>query len=442
MRKIAVIGTGYVGLVSGTCFADVGHQVICSDIDSSKINKLKAGKIPIYEPGLEELVQKNVQKNRLTFTTDIPHAIRESEVIYIAVGTPMAESGQADLTYVKNVARTIGQHLNDYKVVVNKSTVPVGTGQIVRRIIQEHIRENIDFDVVSNPEFLREGSAVDDTFNMERAVIGAASEKAARIIEEIHEPFKTTIIKTNVESAEMIKYASNAFLAAKISFINDIANICERVGADVTKVAEGMGLDGRIGPKFLQAGIGFGGSCFPKDTQALIHIAEQAGYDFKMLKAVIDTNEKQRMVVVHKLKSILPDLNGKTIAVLGLAFKPNTNDMRDAPSIDVVSALLSEGAVVKAFDPIANDEARQYFQDSVHYARDVYAALEQADACIILTDWPEVRKLNLSQVKQVMNKPIVIDGRNCFELQAAEDAQLHYYSIGRPSVTEQERLKI
>ncbi|WP_226682054.1 UDP-glucose 6-dehydrogenase TuaD [Sutcliffiella horikoshii] len=434
MKRIAVMGTGYVGLVSGTCFAEVGHQVICCDIDEKKINKLLDGEIPIYEPGLEEVVKRNIEEKRLTFTTDIPSAIRDSEVIYIGVGTPMAPSGEADLTYVKNVAKTIGENLNSYKVVVNKSTVPVGTGRLVASIIKENLQKEMDFDVVSNPEFLREGSALYDTMNMERAVIGASSEKAAAIIKEIHEPFNTTIISTDIESAEMIKYASNAFLATKISFINDIANICERVGADVTKVAEGMGMDTRIGAKFLQAGIGYGGSCFPKDTQALVHMAEQVDYDFKLIKAVIETNQQQKMHIVKKLKDIFPSLKGKKISILGLAFKPNTDDMRDAPSLDIIPALLELGAEIKAFDPIAVEEAKHYFADSITYNTDLNSTLEGTDAAVILTDWKEVMEMDLTITKHLLNNPILIDGRNCFDLKYAEEAGLIYHSIGRPQV--------
>lgn len=434
MKKIAVMGTGYVGLVSGTCFSEVGNQVICCDIDESKITMLNEGKIPIYEPGLEELVKKNVDAGRLSFSTNIPEAISESDVIYIGVGTPMAESGEADLTFVKNVAKTVGENLNRYKIIVNKSTVPVGTGKLVQQIVKDQLQEDIEFDVVSNPEFLREGSAVADTMNMERAVIGATSEKAANIIKQLHEPFNTKIISTNVESAEMIKYASNAFLATKISFINDIANICERVGADVTKVAEGMGLDSRIGAKFLQAGIGYGGSCFPKDTQALVHIAEQVGYDFKMVKAVIETNQHQKMKVVTKLKDIVSKLQGKKIAVLGLAFKPNTDDMRDAPSLDIIPALLNEGATITAFDPIAIEEAKHHFGEQIHYSLNIEETLKGAEACLILTDWQEVLDLDLKKVNELLKQPVVIDGRNCFKLEDAEEANLIYHSIGRPDV--------
>ncbi|WP_078555849.1 UDP-glucose 6-dehydrogenase TuaD [Bacillus alkalicellulosilyticus] len=434
MKRIAVMGTGYVGLVSGTCFAEIGNQVTCCDIDEGKIQRLNEGIIPIYEPGLEEVVKRNIKEERLTFTTDIPSAIRDAEIVYIGVGTPMAESGEADLTFVKNVAKTIGENLNGYKVIVNKSTVPVGTGKLVQSIIKEHSTGNVEFDVVSNPEFLREGSALEDTMNMERAVIGATSDKAANIIKEIHEPFNTTIISTNLESAEMIKYAANAFLATKISFINDIANICERVGADVTKVAEGMGLDSRIGAKFLQAGIGYGGSCFPKDTRALIHIAEQVDYDFKMMKAVINTNEYQKMKVVTKLKDIISELKGKTIAVLGLAFKPNTDDMRDAPSLEIIPALLKEGAKIQAFDPIAKEAARLHFGDAISYHTDVYETLTNADVCVILTEWKDVLELDLNKVHSLLSKPVIVDGRNCFDLKEAEAANLIYHSIGRPEV--------
>ncbi|RNA67582.1 UDP-glucose 6-dehydrogenase TuaD [Alteribacter keqinensis] len=434
MKKIAVMGTGYVGLVSGTCFAETGNQVVCCDIDETKITNLINGKIPIYEPGLEEVVKRNVKEERLTFTTDIPQAIRDAEIIYIGVGTPMAESGEADLTFVKNVAQTIGENLNGYKVIVNKSTVPVGTGRLVHGIVSSRSNGRAPFDVVSNPEFLREGSALYDTMNMERAVVGATSDHAADMIIELHKPFTETIVKTNLETAEMIKYASNVFLATKISYINDIANICERVGADVTKVAEGMGYDKRIGAQFLQAGIGYGGSCFPKDSKALVHIAEQVGYDFKLAKAVIETNDKQKLKVVSKLKSIFPSLKGKRIAVLGLAFKPNTDDMRDAPSLEIIPELVKHEADVEAFDPIANRAAKQFFGESITYSTDLYKTIENADACVILTDWKEIVEMDLDKVRRQLKMPILIDGRNCFDLKEAEKAGLIYHSIGRPVV--------
>ncbi len=434
LKRIAVIGTGYVGLVSGTCFAEVGNSVVCCDIDAEKIRSLSAGIMPIYENGLKELVDKNVDENRLFFSTDIPKAIREADIIYIAVGTPMSESGEADLTYVKAVAETIGRHLNGYKIIVNKSTVPVGTGKLVQSIIEQASQGRHLFDVVSNPEFLREGTAIYDTMNMERAVIGATSEKAAAIIEELHEPFQTTIVKSNLESAEMIKYAANAFLATKISFINDIANICERVGADVSKVSEGVGLDSRIGKKFLKAGIGFGGSCFPKDTMALLQIAKSVGYPFKMIEAVIETNRKQRAHIVQKLLDVFGDLEGRTVSVLGLAFKPNTNDMRSSPALDVIPMLHSLGARVKAYDPIAAPEAERLLGSQAEYSEGLYETVKDTDACLILTEWPEVQHMNITKLKSCLNQPVLIDGRNLFELEDMKREGFIYHSIGRPEV--------
>ncbi|PAK45949.1 UDP-glucose 6-dehydrogenase [Bacillus licheniformis] len=434
MKRIAVIGTGYVGLVSGTCFAEVGNSVVCCDIDAEKIRGLSAGVMPIYENGLKELVDKNVNENRLFFSTDIPKAIEEAEIIYIAVGTPMSETGEADLTFVKSVAEMIGKHLNGYKVIVNKSTVPVGTGKLVQAIIERNSKGEFPFDVVSNPEFLREGTAIYDTMNMERAVIGATSEKAAAIIEELHTPFQTKIVKSNLESAEMIKYAANAFLATKISFINDIANICERVGADVSKVSEGVGLDSRIGSKFLKAGIGFGGSCFPKDTMALLQIAKSVGYPFKLIEAVIETNQKQRAHIVQKLLDVFGDLNGMTISVLGLAFKPNTNDMRSAPSLDVIPMLRSLGAKVKAFDPIAVPEAEKLLGDQAVYSEDLYETIQDTDACVILTEWPEVQNMDIAKLKSALKNPVLIDGRNIFEIEQMRNEGMIYHSIGRPEV--------
>lgn len=434
LKRIAVIGTGYVGLVSGTCFAEVGNSVVCCDIDAEKIRGLSAGVMPIYENGLKELVDKNVNENRLFFSTDIPKAIEEAEIIYIAVGTPMSETGEADLTFVKSVAEMIGKHLNGYKVIVNKSTVPVGTGKLVQAIIERNSKGEFPFDVVSNPEFLREGTAIYDTMNMERAVIGATSEKAAAIIEELHTPFQTKIVKSNLESAEMIKYAANAFLATKISFINDIANICERVGADVSKVSEGVGLDSRIGSKFLKAGIGFGGSCFPKDTMALLQIAKSVGYPFKLIEAVIETNQKQRAHIVQKLLDVFGDLNGMTISVLGLAFKPNTNDMRSAPSLDVIPMLRSLGAKVKAFDPIAVPEAEKLLGDQAVYSEDLYETIQDTDACVILTEWPEVQNMDIAKLKSALKNPVLIDGRNIFEIEQMRNEGMIYHSIGRPEV--------
>jgi UDPglucose 6-dehydrogenase len=434
MKKIAVIGTGYVGLVSGTCFADSGNQVTCCDIDQLKINELVQGIMPIYEPGLKELVQKNVRKGTLNFSANISQEIQEAEVILIAVGTPMTSSGKADLTYVKQVAKSIGENLNGYKVIVTKSTVPVGTGKLIESIIEKNSIENHPFDIVSNPEFLREGTAIKDTMNMERAVIGATSEKAFQMIEEMHQPFTSNIVKTSLETAEIIKYAANAFLATKISFINDIANICERVGADVTKVSEGIGLDSRIGNKFLQAGVGFGGSCFPKDTAALLHIAEDSGYDFKLIKAVIETNEGQRVQLVKKLIQALGSLHGKTISVLGLAFKPDTDDIRSSPALDIIPYLSEQGAIVKAYDPIAIVEAKKQIGYQCTYTEDIYEAINDTDACLILTDWKDVKSLDLPLVKQVMKQPLIVDGRNLFDLERMKHLGFTYLSVGRPAI--------
>ncbi len=435
MKQITIIGTGYVGLVSGACFAEIGNRVIYTDIDHARIARLEAGEIPFYEPGLKELVQHNTAEGRIRFTSDVAMAIAASEILFITVGTPMSPSGEADLTYIQAAAKTIGEHLNGYKVIVNKSTVPVGTGQLVRAVIQQHLKDpSIEFDVVSNPEFLREGSAISDCMKMDRAIIGEANTRASRIIEELHAPFGTTIYTTDLESAEMIKYASNAFLASKISFINAIAHICEGVGADVTKVAGGMGLDSRIGGKFLQAGLGFGGSCFPKDTHAIVHMAETVGYDFALMKAVIATNDQQRLVIVRKLEDIVGPIKGLKVAVLGLTFKPNTDDMRCAPSLDIISALLGLGAVVRAYDPVALEGARKLVGSEVALYDDVYEAVMDCDACLIVTEWREIRDMDLAKVRQLMRTPIVIDGRNCYDLEVMRTHGFIYHSIGRAVV--------
>jgi len=434
VKKIAVIGAGYVGLVSGTCFADAGNHVTCCDIDETKISNLLHGVMPIYEPGLKELVQKNVERGMLHFTSDISHAIIHAEVIYIAVGTPMKSNGEADLLYVKQVAKVIGENLNHYKVIVTKSTVPVGTGKQIESIIRHYSQNQHLFDIVSNPEFLREGAAIKETMKMERAVIGTTSEKAYQIIAELHQPFTSKIVKTTVESAELIKYAANAFLATKISFINDIANICERVGADVTKVSEGIGLDSRIGRKFLQAGVGFGGSCFPKDTAALLQMSKAVGYDFKLIQAVMETNETQRVRIVEKLLTTVGSLEGKTISVLGLAFKPDTNDIRSSPALNIIPQLLNLGAKVKAYDPIAIEEAKKQLGYLCTYSENVYEVINQTDACIILTDWQEVKQLDLKRVKDLLNQPIMIDGRNLFEVDFMHQLGFTYLSVGRPAV--------
>lgn len=435
MEKIAVIGTGYVGLVSGTCFAHVGNHVVCCDIDRFKIERLNQVDLPIYEPGLEEMVRENMDQGRLVFTADIPTAIREADIIMIAVGTPMSSSGEADLRYVKEVAKTIGANLISNKIIVTKSTVPLGTGKLIEAIIRENLENhNLSFDVVSNPEFLREGSALFDCFNMERVVIGATNDQAADRIAQLYKPFQAPIIRTNLESSEMIKYASNAFLATKISFINSIANICERLGADITDVVAGMGLDSRIGRKFLQAGIGYGGSCFPKDTQALKHIAQQSGYEFKILDAVIHTNEMQRVLVLEKLEDALSEMKGKEIAILGVSFKPNTNDVREAPSVTLIPALLAKGARIRVYDPVAIEEIKKIFDDRITYHEDLYETLQHCEACVILTEWESIVGMDLAKVRQALKYPNIIDGRNCFETNEMKALKFNYYSIGRAAI--------
>lgn len=432
MHKIAVMGTGYVGLVSGTCFSEVGNLVICCDVDQSKINQLKKGEIPFYEPGLDEMVRRNVDAGNLSFTTDVAAAIQASDIIYIAVGTPMSITGAADMRYVNEVAKTIGANMNGYKIIVNKSTVPVGTAKLVQRIVQHHLKNpSQPFDVVSNPEFLREGSAIQDCMNMERAVIGATSPRAADVIRDLHEPFNTRIFITDIASAEMIKYASNAFLATKISFINAIANLSERLGADVTQVAAGMGMDTRIGDKFLKAGIGYGGSCFPKDTHALVHMADEVGYDFTLMRAVIETNEKQKLVILDKMEQLFDKLRGIKVAVLGLAFKPNTDDMRDAPSIPIIQAMLKQGVLIKAHDPIAMEAAGLIFGDKIGYANSPEDALDGAEAVIILTEWSDYISLDWTAAKDRVHTPIVIDGRNCLDPANMRELGYVYQSIGR-----------
>jgi UDPglucose 6-dehydrogenase len=429
--NICVIGTGYVGLVSGTCFSDTGNHVTCVDLDQRKVDMLKNGEIPIYEPGLKELVEKNTKAGRLSFTTNLSAGMKDAEVVFIAVGTPPKENGEADLQYIEAVASSIGELLNGYKVIVTKSTVPVGTGQKIKEIIKS--KTAVEFDVASNPEFLREGTAIYDTQNMERAVVGVESKRAEDILTYLHEPFDTEMVVTNIETAEMIKYASNAFLATKISFINEIANICERVNADVTEVARGMGLDSRIGSKFLQAGIGYGGSCFPKDTRAIMKIAEQVGYDFRVVRNVEDVNNDQRFRMVDKLKQALGTLEGKQIAVIGLAFKPNTDDMRDAPSIDIIREIKKLGGTVLAYDPVASENAKLVIE-GLQTAENIYDTVIGADAVLILTEWKEVQTLDLAKVKEVVKEPIIIDGRNVFSFDVMERVGFYYDSIGRKTV--------
>ena len=432
--NICVVGSGYVGLVTGACFAEFGLRVTCVDNDAEKIRKLKEGIIPIYEPGLEGMVKANMKKGTLSFTTDLSDAVRRALVIFIAVGTPPRPDGSADLSYVEEVAQSIAENMNGYKVIVTKSTVPVGTGERIRAIVSKSQREKVDFDIVSNPEFLREGSAIEDFLHPNRVVIGANSDQAAAIMKDLYSPLyliETPFVMANVETAEMIKYASNAFLATKISFINEIANICELVKADVHKVATGMGLDNRIGSKFLHPGPGFGGSCFPKDTQAIVQIAKEHGYEFEIVKAVLSVNERQRSRMIGKITEAMGgDLKGKTLAVLGLSFKPNTDDMRDAPSITILHGAMKAGAKVRAFDPVANEEARKTLPD-ITYFDDAYACAEGADALIIMTEWNQFRILDLQKLKNTMSSPVVIDLRNVYEPARMRAEGFRYFCVGR-----------
>lgn len=428
--KIAVIGSGYVGLVTGACFAELGNEVICVDIDEEKISKLNNNLVPIYEPGLEELVARNKEKGRLRFTTELKKAVKESEIIFICVGTPPKQNGEADLSHVEDVARAIAEVMDSYKIIVEKSTVPVETGEKVTKSIRAYNIHKVDFDVVSNPEFLREGSAVNDFMQPDRIVIGAESEKAKKIMEKLYSPLKAPIIFTDIKSAEIIKHASNSFLATKISFINAIANICESAGADVEKVAEGMGYDKRIGRAFLNAGIGYGGFCFPKDAEAFIRIAEKLGYDFKLLKETQEINSRQRKNFIKKIEKALWIVKGKTIGILGLSFKPNTDDMRFAPSIDIITELQKEGASIKAYDPKSMEKAKQMI-NGIEYCSNPYGAAKDADALLILTEWNEFKEMDLKRIKSLMKHPLIIDGRNIYNPEEIKKEGIAYISIGR-----------
>ncbi|MBU1086361.1 MAG: UDP-glucose/GDP-mannose dehydrogenase family protein [Candidatus Omnitrophica bacterium] len=428
--NIAIVGTGYVGLVSGTCFAELGNTVICVDNNEKKIEDLNNGIIPIYEPGLEELVAKNRKNKRLFFTNDMKAAVQKSKVIFIAVGTPPKLDGDADLKYIEQVSRDIARYMNNYKVVVEKSTVPVETNKWVKYIMRLN-NHKIDFDVASNPEFLKEGSAIEDFMHPDRIVLGVESEKARKLLVKLYEPLKAPIVVTNIQSAEIIKHASNSFLATKISFINAVANICEQVGADIEKVAEGMGLDKRIGSSFLKAGIGYGGSCFPKDVQAFIRIAQNLGCNFDILKEVENVNENQRKLVFKKIEQALWILNDKKIGVLGIAFKPNTDDIRSAPAIDIINMLEAEGAHVKAFDPKAMDHAKELLPN-VNFCKNAYEAIKGCDALVIVTEWPEFKNLSLTKIKKLLKHPIIIDARNMFDPKKMKKLGFKYTSVGRP----------
>lgn len=437
--NIAIVGTGYVGLVSGACFADTGANVTCVDVDINKIERLKKGEIPIYEPGLDELVLKNVKAGRLKFTSSLPEVLNEQEIVFSAVGTPPDEDGSADLKYVLQVAKTIGQNLNKYLVVVTKSTVPVGTARKVRATIQEELDKrgvDVAFDVASNPEFLKEGNAIKDFMSPDRVVVGIESERAKNILTRLYKPFLINnfrVIFMDIPSAEMTKYASNSMLATRISFMNDIANLCECVGADVNMVRQGIGSDTRIGRKFLYAGCGYGGSCFPKDVKALIKTADDCGYSMEVLKAVEHVNEKQKSILFHKLQAAYngESLKGKTIALWGLSFKPETDDMRESTALVIIKLLKEAGCTIRAFDPVAMDECRRRVGDDIIYCRDKYEAVFHADALLLLTEWKEFRLPSWDVVGSAMNKKLIIDGRNIFDPEELAEAGFEYHCIGR-----------
>ncbi|HJU54779.1 MAG TPA: UDP-glucose/GDP-mannose dehydrogenase family protein [Pyrinomonadaceae bacterium] len=430
---IAVIGSGYVGLVTGACFAEFGVDVTCVDIDREKIARLSEGIIPIYEPGLEQLVVKNAQAGRLKFTTDLKAAVEQTLVIFLAVGTPPREDGSADLSYVESAARSIAECMNGYKVIVTKSTVPVGTGAHLRNLIREHQRERTNFAIVSNPEFLREGAAIDDFMRPDRVVIGSSDEEAIAILKDLYRPLyliETPFVITTVEAAELTKYASNAFLATKISFINEIANLCDLIGCDVHDVARAMGMDGRIGRKFLHPGPGFGGSCFPKDTRALASVAHKYGGETLIVDAVIEVNRRQRGAMIPKIEKLAGGLEGKTLAVLGLSFKPETDDMREAPSVEIILGLLERGANVRAYDPAAMEEARKILPD-IAYAEDEYDAVEGADVLVLMTEWNQFRALDLERIRTLLRAPKVADLRNIYEPEAMRELGFDYIGVGR-----------
>jgi UDPglucose 6-dehydrogenase len=435
--KIIVVGTGYVGLVTGACLSDVGAEVVCVDIDQKKIDNLNQGILPIYEPGLEEIVHRNAQKGRLTFTTSIAGDIKDTDAIFIAVGTPEGEDGSADLKYVIAVAEEIGKYLQDYAVVITKSTVPVGSSAKVKEAIQRSMAlhgRSVPFDVASNPEFLKEGAAISDFMSPDRIVIGVESEQAAKVMEQIYKPFLLNgfrIIFMDIPSAEMTKYAANAMLATRISFMNDIANLCELLGADINQVRNGIGTDPRIGNKFLYAGIGYGGACFPKDVKALMKTGALHGHPLRMLEVVEEINNKQKLVLFHKLCRVLgEDLRGKQIAVWGLSFKPQTDDMREAPSIQIIDALVQAGARVKAYDPVAIKEAHKYISHNITYTEDEYAALEGADALLLLTEWREFRLPDWERIKGLMRRLLILDGRNIYNAKELENYGFEYHCIG------------
>ena len=430
---IAVIGTGYVGLVTGACFAEFGVDVTCVDIDSTKIARLIAGEMPIYEPGLEQLVTKNVQSGRLRFTTDLKQAVEQALVVFLAVGTPPKGDGSPDLSFVEAAARSVAEHMNGYKVIVTKSTVPIGTGEYLRKLIRQHLKSSLSFGIVSNPEFLREGAAINDFMRPDRVVVGSSDDEAVAIMRDLYRPLyliEVPFVVTSLEAAELTKYAANAFLATKISFINEIANLCESIGCDVHDVARAIGMDRRIGSKFLHPGPGFGGSCFPKDTQALASVARQFGRDSMIVDAVIEVNRRQRLAMIPKIEELLGELKGKTVAILGLAFKPETDDMREAPAIDIISGLLERGATVRAYDPVAMTEAAKVLPE-VSFAGDEYEAVTDADALVFVTEWNQFRALDMGRVRDLMKSPRIADLRNIYDPADMRALGFEYVGVGR-----------
>lgn len=430
MKNICIIGTGYVGLVTGTCFADLGNNVTCVDIDESKISKLQRGVMPIYEPGLEEIVRRNAGQGRLNFTLSYEEGMQNCDFIFICVDTPSGAEGEADLHYVRDAARRIGEVLDYPVVIVNRSTVPIGTGDVVADVVQRHLKEPVDFAVVSNPEFTREGSAVSDFLNPDRIVLGAMDKDAAEAVAQLYLPLRAPIIVTDLRTAEMIKYASNAFLATRLSFINEIASICEQLGADIKEVAAGMGYDKRIGHDYLDAGIGWGGSCFPKDVKALAHMAAIHGTHPQLLRAVIEINRDRRRQVIRKLRNILGRLDGTTIGILGLSFKPNTDDMREAPAVEIIHMLQHEGARIQAYDPVAMDNAHRQLE-RVKLCDDPYRVAKESDALVIATEWNEFKQLDLARIRDLMRRPVIIDGRNIYEPDTMMELGFVYQGMGR-----------
>ncbi len=435
--KIAIVGTGYVGLVSGTCFAEMGIDVTCVDVNAEKIHRLQQGEMPIYEPGLEEMVRRNVEAGRLHFTTSLADCLDEAEVVFSAVGTPPDEDGSADLQYVLEVAREFGRHINKYTILVTKSTVPVGTAQKVKRAVQEELDKRgvqVEFDVASNPEFLKEGAAIKDFMSPDRVVVGTESERAREVLSKLYRPFLVNNFRVyfmDIPSAEMTKYAANAMLATRISFMNDIANLCDLLGANVDMVRKGIGTDSRIGSKFLYAGCGYGGSCFPKDVKALTRTAKEHGYTMQVIEAVEAVNERQKMIVYDKLRALIGDVQGKTIALWGLAFKPETDDMREAPALVVIDRLLREGAKIKVFDPIAMEECQRRIGDVVVYAKDMYDAVVDADALILLTEWKQFRMPSWAVMRKAMKSPVLVDGRNIYDKAEVLAEGFRYSAIGK-----------